>query len=146
MSGATVLFHATRREFDAFDEAFAGTESENAGNSALGIWFATTPDWISGFGARIIEAEVLLGHSYPMTVTELRRLSTLHSSTMNDTSEAAERAAWISQRDSLLARGYDSVAIVEGDGRCDMHVVLRATSVLSIRDISPLCGPSPAGP
>lgn len=124
----STLYHATTRDFDAFDDAWIGSNPETHANSNLGIWFAVEPDWISGFGRRVIEAEVDLGCSYELKVSLLAKLSHRHT---------REPEIFAAMRRSLMERGYDSVAIVELDGRVAMHVVLRAASIKSIKDLAP---------
>jgi hypothetical protein len=126
---ATTLYHGTDRDFDAFDDSFIGSGNGHV-NSNLGLWFAVVPDWVGGFGGRVIEAEVELGRSFPLTVKELYRLS--HPSTGGDGGVEFFRE----MRRRLMEEGYDSIAIVEAGGSVDMHVVLTAASVAAIRDMA----------
>lgn len=132
----STLYHATPRDFDAFDVEFAGG-GEGHPNSALGIWFAPTDSWLGGFGHRVIEAEVDLGRAYPMTVGTLSKLSMEHRF-----DEDGGVGFFRSLRLDLLAQGYHSIDIVEDSGSVDMHVVLHHDRVLAMRDLVP-GGPAP---
>jgi hypothetical protein len=129
------LFHATGAEFSAFDLDTAG-RGEGHLNSTLGIWFATRHDWISGFGHRVLEAEVELGRDFERVAL---------ASPPVDCSDAeldeATRNPWLDQRRRLLAGGYDSVDLVEADGRVEMHVAMRAECISGFREMA--SAPSP---
>jgi hypothetical protein len=150
----TTLYHATTADFDTFDFDMAGSRADSAENSALGIWFATTSDWISGFGQKVIEAEVELGHSYTMTVTELMKLSKeftkpglghaeTHVDEMDPRLEPVTR--WKALRAKLLACGYTSVRIEEANGTSAMHVILSPAGILSMKNMEPDAGPKSPG-
>lgn len=128
----TTLYHATTRDFDGFDEAFIGSNPETHINSNLGIWFGVQSGWLSGFGHRLIEADVDLGTSYTMPVRDLAKLSREHED---------DPAAFVAIREKLIERGYDSIAIAEDDGSVHMHVVLKAVSIRAMRDLEPAPAP-----
>ena len=103
----------------------------------MGFWFATTSDWIEVFGNKILEAEVDLGISYNMSVKELFLKSSQYQSwDLEDSFK--ERELWLTERQKLLDEGFSSVAIVEGNNKIAMYVVLSSEKILSFKVLSDL--------
>ena len=69
-----LLYHGTDAEFDGFSDAAPGTREGSANNSALGIWFFADRRHAENFGARTLEADVELGRSWRLPLSEFVRL------------------------------------------------------------------------
>src|SRR5262249_40037556 len=114
------LYHGTNSEFDSFSDEAPGTRDDSANNSALGIWFFTEERYTSSFGGRVIEAEVELGRAYGFPIEEFSQMHSRIERAAESDEEA--RAAWRAWRAELLCQGYNSVEIVEMDGRIGIRV------------------------
>jgi hypothetical protein len=140
MAETMTLYHATHSDFLEFDLSMAGTNSDNAGNSGLGIWFAVDYSWIAAFGRRVIKAEIDLGNCYVMSIHELRELSFLFQEKSSEDNNLCseedgrdlENARWVEHRKNLLERGYATVAIEEsGNKGVHMYVILKVENILT---------------
>jgi hypothetical protein len=136
-----LLYHGTDAEFDGFSDAAPGTREGSANNSALGIWFFADRRHAENFGARTLEADVELGRSWRLPLSEFVRLDR-EAETLDMDAAGSALAFWRAKRAELAGLGYDSVAIVERNGETCIHVVLRASSITAVRDLprGPSCG------
>lgn len=129
------LYHGTEAQFESFSLAH---RCSGAGTSVgrLGIWLAQCPSDALSFGSTVLTVEADWKAPYAMPIEELSQLH-VDSAAVGDIDRFFDE-----QRQRLLALGYDSIAVLEGDGRPRSVIALDPES-LRIVDRR---GPELAGP
>jgi ADP-Ribosyltransferase in polyvalent proteins len=152
-----VVFHGTRRSFDAFDPAAAHSQTGNP-NAALGHFFSPSPKEASRYasdwgkeGGNVMPVVVRLNDPYPMPYKEADDLATGVWRRMNDgvsrkggdpyfqsqefkdrtaRIEAEARAEAVKRREELMREGYDG--IVTRIGGLNEYVAFDPTQIKSV--------------
>lgn len=123
-------FHGTDNEFEAFSEAFLGSNDRNSPNGRLGVWFYTDPELAALHGKRVLAVEADIRKPYCMTVRELMHVSA--PKTTGDIRETLGQA-----RTNLIEQGYDAVRVVEMDGESLIGIILDLNRILAVTEYSP---------
>lgn len=132
---ALTLYHGTSAQFDSFNLEYAAS---GTGTSVgrLGIWLAASSEDARSFGDTVLTVEASWSNPYAMPVEELAKLHKL-SAKEDDVDQFFE-----SKRQHLQALGYDSIAVLEGDGMPRSVVALDPASLRIIE----MTAPDPACP
>lgn len=122
------LFHGTNEVFHSFSLDFCVREGM-AGNGHLGVWLASADDLAKRFGKYCLDVEAHFGCTYRMPIEELSGMHmAISKQCQNCETEAdaqrIEKEFYLGQRARLCADGYDSIALIEANGRIDMYIAL----------------------
>ncbi len=116
------LYHGTNAQFDCFslDHSASGTGTSVG---RLGIWLAQDQADAKNFGDTLLTVEASWFKPYPMPIEELAKLHKL-SGREDDIDQFFD-----ARRQHLLELGYDSIAVLEGDGSPRSVVALDPASL-----------------
>lgn len=127
-------YHGTNSEFDSFDEAFFGSNSDRASNGFLGIWIAHHADLANRFGERIIRIDTNINEDSDACVNlAIEKLYNMHKESNR---VECSRDFYIGIRNKFLSSGVKVLRIVEMSGESDMSIILDTDSIKNTYDIS----------
>jgi hypothetical protein len=123
------LFHGTTARFERFSLEYAARPGM-AGNGFLGVWLAVRRELAAAFGGVCLTVRAEITKAYRMSVSELQKLNAECNRLLPDdeldenATRETERRFYSKIRDDLLAKGFDTIEIVEWDERVDMVVAM----------------------
>lgn len=120
------FYHASKFVFDFPDYNQIVKNNISGGNhenGCLGLWVANDSSWISGFGRNVYKVDVKDMHATDVSVSELSRY-------------ARDQYDYLMLRQSLVESGYNTIRIVENDGRSEMCVIIDFRCIFNFERIT----------